>query len=450
MNKLYILILGAGKGGVSILKLFHSVKNVKIVAVIDTNRKAPGIELAQKLKIPVGTTWKKFSRNTRLDIIINVTGDKNVQLDLEKNRAQHTEIINGNSAQLIWKLIHEYQIMGKYKERYLSTKRELEKFTEDSNFIIGKSLQMQEIKELIAKVAPTPTTVLLRGETGTGKEMIARALYKSSHLNDKPLVTLNCTALTPSLMESELFGYKKGSFTGAETDRTGLLLEAHGGTIFLDEIGDMNLELQAKLLRFLQTGEIRPVGSSKIKYVKVRIIAATNRDIETAINSGKFRKDLFYRFNTFTINLPPLRERKEDIPYLAKYFLKLAEVKLNKHVKDISNSAMQILIRYNWPGNIRELKNVLERAVILCNSDTIMPSHLSLIMKSANKTSAGSYVLSTSNIKTKNNIDKKTILRYIKESNGNISAASRISGIPRRTFYRWMERYGIKRKTDTK
>ncbi len=447
MKKLKILIIGAGKGGTSILKLFHSVEDVRIIGVIDIDRKAQGIKLAKELKIPTGTTWKKLSRNPGLDIIINVTGDRKVQTELEKIKSKNAEIINGNSAQLIWKLIHEYQIMGKYKERYFTTKRELEKFTEDANFIVGRSPQMQEIKELIAKVAPTPTTVLLRGETGTGKEMIARALYKSSHLSDKPLVTLNCTALTPSLMESELFGYKKGAFTGADNDRTGLLEEADGGTIFLDEIGDMDLELQAKLLRFLQTGEIRPVGSSKIKYVKVRIIAATNRDIESAIHNGKFRKDLFYRFNTFTINLPPLRERKDDIPFLAEHFLKIAEVKLNKHVKNISDSAIQILLQYEWPGNIRELKNVIERAVILCNGNTIMPRHLSLNLKSKRSGSTKTTAIISNKFKPAKEINKSMLIEFIKKAGGNISEASRLSGIPRRTFYRWMKKCGIKKES---
>ncbi len=445
MNKLHIVIIGAGKGGTSILKLFHAVDDVKIVSVIDKDRNAPGIKLAKELKIPAGVAWKKLSRDPKLDIIINVTGNKQVQTELEKIKSKNTEIINGNSAQLIWKLIQEYQIMGKYKERFLTTKRELEKFTEESNFIVGKSPQMQEIKELIAKVAPTPTTVLLRGETGTGKEMIARALYKSSHISDKALVTLNCTALTPSLMESELFGYKKGSFTGAERDHVGLLQEADGGTIFLDEIGDMDLELQAKLLRFLQTGEIRPVGSSKIKYVKVRIIAATNRDIESAIQNGKFRKDLFYRFNTFTINLPPLRERTEDIPYLAEHFLKVAEVKLNKHVKNISDSVLRILLQYSWPGNIRELKNVMERAVILCNTNTIMPRHLPLILKKEKHTFDEPLNDKPNKFKLVKEFEKNTIISYIKNANGNISEASRLSGIPRRTFYRWMKKYGLNR-----
>src|SRR5207237_9483392 len=229
---------------------------------------------------------------------------------------------------------------------------------------------VREVAELLARDAPTPTTVLVRGESGTGKELAARAIHKYSPLRDKPLLTVNCTALTPTLMESELFGHRRGSFTGAVADKAGLFEKADGGTIFLDEIGDMPLEMQGKLLRVLQAGEIKPVGDVVTRRVRVRVIAATNRDLEQAMQRGEFREDLFYRFNAFTITLPSLRERAEDIPVLAYHFLRKAEAKVNKKVPRISNDALEVLKRYGWPGILRELETMSERTTGLASGGT--------------------------------------------------------------------------------
>ncbi len=426
------------------LELFGKVPEVDVVGVVDRDPQAPGLVLAKERGIPCSQDWKVFCRNPRLDIILNVTGDRQLYRELQKHKLPRTEIIDGVSAHFMWALVQECREKEKLQLKYLATRRELEIILQEDQFIVGKSPSMHEIKQLIARVAPVPTTVLLRGETGTGKEMVARAIHRTSHLRDKPFITVNCTALTASLMESELFGYKKGAFTGAEQDRQGLLEEADGGTVFLDEIGDMSLELQAKLLRFLQTGEIRPVGSTRVKHINVRIIAATNRNLEEAIEKGEFRKDLFYRFNTFTITLPPLRDRREDIPYLAYHFLTKAEHKLNKRVEEISRAALQRLSRYDWPGNVRELENVIERAVILCQGNTIQPEHLVLPeettqppenlptdFKDIRKEIVGRY-------------EKEVLMRFIEEARGNISQASRLAGIPRRTFYRLMKKYGLK------
>ncbi len=444
MNKIHLLIIGAGKGGSSLLELFEKIPEVDIVGVVDKDLNAPGILRAKESGIPYSNDWKRFCRHSRLDIILNVTGDRALFKELEKHKLPRTEIIDGVSAHFMWALVQECREKERFQLKYLAARRELEIFLQEDQFIIGKSPQMQEIKRLIAQVAPMPTTVLLRGETGTGKEMVARAIHRTSHLRDKPFITVNCTALTASLMESELFGYTKGAFTGAERDRKGLLEEADGGTVFLDEIGDMNLELQAKLLRFLQTGEIRPVGATRIKHVNVRIIAATNRNLEEAIEAGQFRKDLFYRFNTFTITLPPLREHLEDIPYLAYHFLTKAEHKLNKRVEKISEAALQRLARYDWPGNVRELENVIERAVILCQGNTILPEHL--VLPGETGTTAGDLPTGFKDIRKEilGRFEKEALLRFIEQANGNISQASRLSGIPRRTFYRLMKKYGLK------
>ena len=220
--------------------------------------------------------------------------------------------------------------------------------------------------------------MLIRGESGTGKELVARAIHRYSNVRERPLVTVNCTALAPTLLESELFGHKRGAFTGAVADKPGLFERADGGTIFLDEVGDMPLEMQAKLLRVLQTGEIKPVGDVVTRKVRVRVIAATNRDLEKALAVSEFREDLFYRFNTFTITLPPLRERTEDIPVLAHHFLRKAEAKVNKRVDRFAPEALDLLKRYPWPGNLRELENIIERAVVLATSRQVDVAHLPL------------------------------------------------------------------------
>ncbi len=295
-------------------------------------------------------------------------------LDLDSSRfSEPTPAVlqlQGEKAQQVWRWL--LSILNATRQYSNAPHSNIEEF----HFAESQSPLMQEILDLVHRVAPTPTTVLIRGESGTGKEIIARLIHHLSPMHSKPLVIVNCTALSPQLIESELFGHRKGAFTGAVQDKIGLLEQAHGGTVFLDEIGDMPLEMQAKLLRFLQSGEVRPIGSTTTRRVKVRIIAATNRNLETAIQQGDFREDLFYRLNAFTLQLPPLRKRKEDIPLLAAHFLQLARERINKHVTRISPKAMALLLQYHWPGNLRELKNVIERAVVLATGDEITVNHL--------------------------------------------------------------------------
>ena len=266
------------------------------------------------------------------------------------------------------------------EDRYSLMLRELQA-KDEGELIIGQNPKMRELAEQVIRVAQTPTTVLIRGESGTGKELVARAIHRYSNLRDKPLVTVNCTALTPTLMESELFGHKRGSFTGAVADKVGLFEKADGATIFLDEVGDMPLEMQGKLLRVLQAGEVKPVGDVVTRKVRVRVIAATNRDLEKALAGAEFREDLFYRFNAFTVLLPPLRERSEDIPVLAYHFLRKAEAKVNKKVDRFSQDALDMLKSYGWPGNLRELENIIERAVVLSSSQQIDVAHLPLYLQ---------------------------------------------------------------------
>ncbi len=248
-----------------------------------------------------------------------------------------------------------------------------------SPVLIGNSPKFSEVMKLAQKVASSKATVLLAGESGTGKELFAQTIHRLSTYKDGPFVAINCAAIPRELLESELFGHEKGAFTGATEKRIGKFELANRGTIFLDEIGEMDLGLQAKLLRFLQGEEIERVGGSKKIHVDTRIIAASNRDLEEAIREKTFREDLFYRLQVFPIELPPLRERREDIPPLTYHFISIYSKELKKRVQDISDSAMEVLINQQWKGNIRELENCIERAVILCDGNIILPEHLGLI-----------------------------------------------------------------------
>jgi PAS domain S-box-containing protein len=234
----------------------------------------------------------------------------------------------------------------------------------DHGNIIGQSRPFQRILELVATVAPTDSTVLVYGETGTGKELIARAIHDVSHRKERPMITVNCAAIPESLMESEFFGHEKGAFTGATQRRQGRFSLADKGTIFLDEVGELNLELQAKLLRVLQEGEFSPVGSSRTQRVDVRVIAATNRDLSQAVQRGKFRKDLYYRLSVFPVSIPPLRDRRDDIGPLADHFIKKYTSRMGKQIKPVDRDLLDRLKKYSWPGNVRELQNVIERGVI--------------------------------------------------------------------------------------
>ncbi len=238
--------------------------------------------------------------------------------------------------------------------------------------IIGKSDAMSDVFRLMDKVVDSNVTVLLRGETGTGKEIFAKAIHEKSHRNNQPMISQNCAALPETLLESELFGHKKGAFTGAELDKSGLFDQADGGTLFLDEIGDMPISIQAKILRVIQEQEIRPLGASTSHKVNVRLIAATHCDLETKIIEGEFRQDLFYRLNIFPITLPRLCERENDIILLIKYFVELYAQAYQRHIKSISPTVIYLLSRYSYPGNVRELQNIIERSILLCDNDGIL------------------------------------------------------------------------------
>jgi transcriptional regulator with GAF, ATPase, and Fis domain len=444
-----VVIVGAGKGGRALLEMFRGDPTVKIVGIADVNPWAPGLELARRLNIPVATDLKDLMGDPQLDLIIDVTGNGEVQRAILAFKPPQTEVMGGASAKFMWDLLDERKRSEELEDRYSLMLRELEAQAA-GDFIIGQNPKMKEIAEQIARVAPTPTTVLIRGESGTGKELVARAIHRYSNLRDKPLITVNCTALTPTLMESELFGHKRGAFTGAVTDKVGLFEKADGGTIFLDEVGDMPIEMQGKLLRVLQAGESKPVGDVVTRRVRVRVIAATNRDLERALVAGEFRQDLFYRFNTFTITLPPLRERSEDIPVLAYHFLRKAEAKVNKKVDRFSPEAMDTMKRYAWPGNLRELENSIERAVVLAPGRQIETEHLPVHRHEARQihvTTAESFAQGKARVVAL--FEREAIGRFLTEARGNISLAAQRSGITRRNFHRLISKYKLKREDFT-
>ncbi|MCK4421204.1 sigma-54-dependent Fis family transcriptional regulator [candidate division WOR-3 bacterium] len=301
--------------------------------------------------------------------------------------------------------------------------------------IIGESEAMIKIKELIRKIAPTDSTILISGESGTGKELVARAIHRYSKRKNKPFVTFDCGSIVESLFESELFGHVKGSFTGAIATRHGKFELGNRGTIFFDEIANISINVQGKLLRAIQEREISKVGSTQTIKIDVRIISATNKDLVKGIRDGTFREDLFYRLSVIPIHLPPLREQRDDIPILANYFLGRYNRKRKKGVKTISERAMHELTTYDWPGNVRELQNIIERAVVLAKGDIIKPADLFYPSRTDSERPADS---------TLESVEKEHINKILKACNWNKSKAARLLKIDRKTLRLKIKKYGIK------
>ena len=300
---------------------------------------------------------------------------------------------------------------------------------------------MREIFGTITRVAPTRATVLLCGESGVGKDMIARAIHHHSPRADRPFVKINCTALPENLMESELFGYEKGAFTGANTSKPGKFEQADTGTVFLDEIGDVPASVQVKLLRILQEREFERLGSNKVKHIDVRVLAATNVDLRAALEQGTFREDLYYRLNVLPINIPPLRERKEDIPYLAGHFVKKLGKDLGSPVQSISDAAMQRLLEYHWPGNVRELENVLERSMVLANGSVLEAADVKLDMAPAARFTVADNFLPEGT--TLDQYEQSIIREALKRANGNKSQAARLLGLTRNALRYRLSQMGL-------
>jgi len=300
---------------------------------------------------------------------------------------------------------------------------------------LGRSQAMQDITHLIKKVAPTPTTVLITGESGVGKEVVARTIHTASRFNENVFLPVNCSAIPENLLESQLFGHIKGSFTGAVNSQEGLFQRARGGTIFLDEIGEMPLSLQPKLLRVLEEKAVLPVGSTNPVKVNVRILAATNRDLRTDVEAGRFREDLFYRLNTFEINIPPLRKRLDDLPGLIEHLVQRHNVEMNTSYKGVDSATMRILMSFPWKGNIRELDNVLERAMILGDGDWIKPADLP-----GHQADAGEFNSEDNLSAALDLYEKSHIERTLNKAAGDKMRAAELLGLSLSTLYRKLEK----------
>jgi DNA-binding NtrC family response regulator len=342
-------------------------------------------------------------------------------------------ITKGNDNDRIVPLL--YQAMDKVAAQKRSAVKIKDKASHNFDAIIGHSPLIQEAIGLAKKIAPAAANILLLGETGTGKEVFANVIHASSKRAGKPFVAINCSAFAKDLLEGELFGYKAGAYTGATKDKKGLIELAHEGILFLDEIGEMHIDLQAKLLRVIENGEFIKLGDVKTTKVDVRIIAATNRDLLKSIADGTFREDLYYRLNVFSIQLPALRNRVEDIPPLAGHFLHFYAARENKPVQKLSREALQLLQQHSWKGNIRELRNVLERATILADGDNILPEHLPFEIQQQNQ-SSGQLTLAS--------VEKSHIQKILQYTGGNKTKAAVVLGIGLTTLYRKMEEYEIR------
>jgi DNA-binding NtrC family response regulator len=314
--------------------------------------------------------------------------------------------------------------------------------------IIGRSAAMLEVYKTVARVAPTKSTVLILGESGTGKELIARAIHQHSPRANRPFVAVDCGALTETILESELFGHVRGAFTGALADKKGVFEEAQGGTCFLDEIGGISPNMQARLLRVLQEHEIRKVGGKDWVTVDVRVVAATNHNLEEAVSRGEFRQDLYYRLNVVAILLPPLRERVEDIPLLTRHFLQHYSQESGKSITAFSDEAMELLCTYSWPGNIRELENAIEQAVALSYQPVLTPDDLPVAVRDhistksfQNDSQNGQFLFPDT--PTLEEVKRRYVLHALKQAGGNISRTAKMLNIDRRSLYRMLARYKI-------
>lgn len=332
-------------------------------------------------------------------------------------------------------------VKNAFRERTLRAenvilKKQLEERYDFEN-IVGHSSEITALITEVKKIADSKSNVLLLGETGTGKELFARAVHFNSSRRDRPFVPINCSAIPENLLESELFGYMKGAFTGAVGSKRGLFEEADGGTVFLDEIGDLNLPLQAKLLRVIDDHEIRPIGGIQSKKTDIRLVTATNKDILKAVKDGIFREDLYYRINVVTLNLPPLRDRKKDIIILARHFLDKYSHEIGKNVKFIDDTALRHLMDYYWPGNVRELQNIIERAVLITDSNTIFPEHLPEGLRGTSSFA----VQSLENAFSIEDYTKEFILKY--QHTYSEQKLSEMLGITRKSLWERRKRWGL-------
>jgi two-component system response regulator PilR (NtrC family) len=421
--------------GQEALKLIQSAP----IDVVLTDLRMPGmngVELLQHIK----------DRDPEIVVVvITAYGSIESAVDAMRRGAYHYLTKPLDKEQLI--LIVQRALRTKQlSDENRSLRQELQERYEFHN-IIGRSRPMQEVFRMIEKIAPSESTVIIYGESGTGKELVARAMHTHSKRKDHTFLGVNCAAIPDTLLESEMFGYEKGAFTGAHTQKKGLFEEAHAGTLFLDEIGDLNTVLQAKLLRVLQEGEFQRVGGTKTIKVDVRLLAATNKNLEEEVKDGRFRQDLYYRLNVVPIFLPSLRERKEDIPFLVEHFLAKYQKKHGKAIKRVTSEAMKCFLDYRWEGNVRELESVIERSVILAEHDVIdsetLPEKLRVPATATTSTTPIYFTIPEEGIALEH-VERSLIESALQKTNWSIKKASELLGITYKTLQYRIQKYQLK------
>jgi two-component system response regulator HydG len=397
--------------------------------------KVSGLEALQKIK----------SYNPAIPIII-MTAYSSVETAVEAlKKGAHDYLTKPLDFDKLKITIERAMEHTRLKEENRQLKESLGRHFDRQN-IIGHSPAMLNLLETVAQVAPSEATVLITGESGTGKELIAGAIHFNSHRKDGPFVKLNCAAITETLMESELFGHEKGSFTGAERRKEGRFYQAHGGSLFLDEVSEMSLTMQVKLLRVLQEREFTRVGGEKTIQVDVRLMAATNKNLPELIGKGAFREDLYYRLNVVGLEIPPLKKRRVDIPLLAQHFLEVFAARNRKQIKGYTPQAMDHLIRYDWPGNVRELMNAVERGVVLSQADFLTEKDFTIIAGSdavCSEPGPDKAAIPLDGAAPLEEVEKATILNTLEVTGGNKSEAARRLGITRKTLHKKLKAYGV-------
>ncbi len=430
-----VTIAGSGREALELLKQTS-------VALIITDLKMPemdGIELLGKVK--------EISPETSV-IVVTAYGSVESAVEAMKKGAFHYLTKPFGKEELLLTVQRALENRSLLRENRL-LRKELEERYQFHN-LIGSSPRMQEVFRIIEKVAPSDSTVLIYGESGTGKELVARAIHFYSKRKNHAFLAINCAAIPDTLLESEMFGHEKGSFSGAYTQKKGIFEEAHQGTLFLDEIGDLNISLQAKLLRVLQDGEIKRVGGNKVITVDVRVIAATNKNLEEEMQEGRFRQDLYYRLNVVPIFLPSLRERKEDISLLIDFFIKKYGKKFGKVIEKITPDAMDRLLDYSWPGNVRELESVIERTVLLNEDGIIRADDLPQKLLAPKSQSFGLDLTIPDEGISLSEVERNLIENALIKSNWSIKRASELLGITYKTLQYRIQKFHLKRENSTR
>lgn len=431
------------KQGYNVLSSESSAKGIKIVQEKAVDLVLTDFKMPEKNGLEVLREVKQINPDISV-IIITAYGDVETAVEVMKEGAFDylTKPIEFEELDIIIKKALERKMLvseNKELRRQLAGKYRFDK-------IIYGSSEMEEVINTAGRAADSRASILIYGESGTGKELIAKAIHYASPRKNKPLISINCAALNENLLESELFGHERGAFTGADKQRKGRFELADGGTIFLDEVGEIPPSIQVKLLRVLQEREFERVGGNETIRVDVRVISATNRDLESMIKKGTFREDLFYRLNVISIRIPPLRERKSDIPPLINYFITKYAKENNKEVESLSKEAMDALIKYNYPGNVRELENAIERAVIMTRGKIITLDDLPIFMKISNDDSKQSYELKGETLdKIVENVERQLIAEALVRANNNQSRAAEILGISERNLRYKLKKYGMKK-----